>query len=367
MTALPDSDAMQVTGGPKPPSRRLAPVISTGLSWAGRFGLLAFLLILFAVFSVLRPASFPTSTNIIAILSNQSVIFVAALAVMIPLIVAEFDLSVAANVSLANTLVLGLGTNQGIPLVPAILMALVASTIVGAANGLIVTRLRVNSFVGTLGMATLLGGIVQLYTGGQDIIVPPAGLTSIARNELLGVPLAVYYAVLVGMFVYVALNHMTIGRKMLAVGGSQRAAALTGIPVERYRFAAFTSAGLLAGVAGVILGSQVGAASASGNQDLLLPVFAAALLGSTVITPGRYNVVGTAIAVLFLAITVSGLQQVGVAAWVQPTFDGTALIVAVAVSGWAIRARAARARREQLRAVVRAESDVARSTTEGEG
>jgi ribose transport system permease protein len=361
------ADRKQSANDRRPPTDGSGPrarVVSTGLNWASRYGLLAFLVGLFVVFSILRPDSFPTRINVISILSDQSVIFIAALAVMLPLIVGEFDLSVAANVSLANTFVLGFGVNQGIPLVPAIAMAILASTIVGVLNGVAVTRFKVNAFVGTLGMATLLGGIQQLYTGGLDIITPPAGLTSIARTDVLGIPLSVYYAVIVGLVVYVVLNHLTLGRKMLAVGGSQRAAALTGIPVERYRIAAFAAGGLLAGVGGVILGAQIGTASIAGNNDLLLPVFTAALLGATVITPGRYNVPGTAIAVLFLAVTVSGLQQLGVSTWVEPTFDGAALIVAVAISGWAARARAARARREQLRALSAIDEPVVAETGE---
>jgi len=226
-----------------------------------------------------------------------------------------------------------------------------AATLVGLANGLIVTRLRVNAFVATLGMATFLTGMAQLYTGGSDLVEAPEALTSLARSEVIGIPLSMIYALTIAVVVYVVLRHLTVGRRMLAVGGNARAAALTGIPTERYRVGAFMAGGLLAGVAGVILGARLGSATVAGNADLLLPIFAAALLGSTTITPGRYNVGGLVIAVFFLAITVSGLQQMGVAAWVQPAFNGIALIAAVAISGWAARARIAHARRQQLEAI----------------
>ena len=321
-----------------------------GSSAISKYGLVVFLVVLFVIFSALRPTSFPTFLNIIGILNQQSVIVLAGLAVLLTLTVGEIDLSIAANASVANTLVVGLGIYQHVPLWLSVILSIIASTIIGFVNGLIVTRFRVPSFVATLGMATLLQGLVQLYTGGVDIVEPPAGLTAIARTAPFGIPLSIVYAIVVGIVVHFVLNHMALGRKMLAIGGNAKAAGLTGIPVQSYRVMAFTVGGVLGGVAGVVLGSQIGSASVQGNQDLLLPIFAAAFLGSTVLFPGRFNVPGTVVAVLFLAVTVSGLVQLGVAPWVQPVFDGATLIAAVAVSGWGARSRAARARREQISA-----------------
>ncbi len=322
---------------------------NNALNWLSRYALVVFLLVLIVIFSAALPDSFPTAQNLKGILDDQTVVLIAALGVMLTLIVGEFDLSIAGNVALANILVIGLGERQGLPVPAAVALAISASVLVGLANGLIVTKLRVNAFVTTLGMATLLAGISQLYAGGTDLIEPPPGLTSLARNELAGIPLTVIYATVICIALHVALTRTVAGRRMLAVGGNPQAAVLSGIKADRYRIAAFVGDGLLAGIAGALLGARLGSAAVAGNEALLLPVFAAVLLGATVITPGRFNVLGVVIAVYFLAVTVSGLQQLGVAGWVQPAFDGAALIVAVAVSGWAARARVASARREQLR------------------
>ncbi len=324
---------------------------ATALHLLSRFGLPLFLLILLLFFSLERPDSFPTTDNLRGIVDDQSVIIVAALGVMLTLIVGEFDLSIAANLTLANVLVIGLSERQDLPVALGIVLAIGASMAVGLLNGLIVTRLRVHAFVATLGMATFLAGMVQLYTGGTDLIEAPDGLMSLARDEVAGIPLSMLYALVVAAVLALVMRYLTVGRRMLAVGGNERAAALTGIRTQRYRVGAFVAGGLLAGIAGAILGARLGSATAAGNADLLLPIFAAALLGSTTITPGRFNVLGVVIAVFFLAITVSGLQQMGVAAWVQPAFNGAALIAAVAISGWAARARIARARRQQLEAI----------------
>jgi ribose transport system permease protein len=333
-----------------PQNRSRRSVKSGGSSAVSKYGLAVFLVALFVVFSLLRPSSFPTFINIVGILNLQSYIVIAALGVLLTLTLGEIDLSIAANMSVANALVVGLGTLQHLPLWASVVLAIVASSIIGFANGIIVTRFKVPAFVATLGMATLLEGLMQLYMGGNDIVQPPSGLTGIARTAPFGIPLAILYAVIVAVIVHFVLNHMTLGRKMLAVGGNPKAAGLTGIPVDSYRVVAFTVGGALGGVAGVILGSQIGSAQVSGNPSLLLPIFAATFLGSTVIFPGRFNVPGTVVAVLFLAVTVSGLVQLGVQPWIQPVFNGATLIAAVAVSAWGARSRAARARREQITA-----------------
>jgi ribose transport system permease protein len=148
---------------------------------------------------------------------------------------------------------------------------------------------------------------------------------------------------------YIALNFLPVGRRMRAVGGNRRAAELTGIDVTRYVIGSFVASGLLSGVAGVMLGMQLGASSASSLGTLLLPAFAAAFLGATTIEPGRFNVPGTVVAVCFLAFTVNGLQLVGVSGWVQPVVNGAALLAAVILSSAALRLRSARLRAEQLR------------------
>jgi len=326
-------------------------LLQVSLTIFSRFGLAVLTVILIVFFSIESPTSFSTVDTARSILANESVIVIAALGVMLTLMVGEFDLSVAANLSLANVLVVGLSQRQGLPVWIAMLVAIVASAVVGAVNGFIVTRLHVNAFVATLGMATFLAGVSQLYLGNTDIFQAPHSLTQVARGELFRIPLSVYYALFVAVSLHLVLRHTNIGRRMLAVGGNFRAADFAGINSRRYRFSAFVAGGCIIGVAGVVLGATVGSASSAGSTDLLLPIFAAALLGSTTITPGRYNVPGLVIAVLFLAITVAGLQDMGVPTWIQPMFNGGALVAAVALSGAASRARTAQARRRQLAAI----------------
>jgi ribose transport system permease protein len=157
---------------------------------------------------------------------------------------------------------------------------------------------------------------------------------------------------------YVTLNHLPAGRKLYAVGGNRRAAELTGIGVSRYLIASFVVSGLFAGIVGVILGARLGSATVDSTSSLLLPVFAAVFLGATTILPGRFNALGTWVSVYFLAVAISGLQHLGAPGWAEPMFNGTVLVLAVALSGWAFRRRAARARKENLQLLLfEAEAD----------
>lgn len=107
----------------------------------------------------------------------------------------------------------------------------------------------------------------------------------------------------------------------------------------------------LAGLAGVVLGSRLGTASPSTGGSLLLPAFAGAFLGATTVRPGRFNVLGTIIAVYMLAVAVAGLQQMGAPVWFEPVFNGCALVLAVASSQWALRQRRRRAKLKEIAAL----------------
>jgi ribose transport system permease protein len=321
----------------------------TTLSVLGRFGLPLLLLIVLVVFSLWKPDSFFAWSNFRATFSQQAIILMVAFGAMIPLIVGEFDLSVGANAGLAAIFAVGLCDQQHVPALLALVAAVLISGVVGLVNGVIITLLKVNSFVATLGVATAIGGIGQLYTHQQDLQSSPASLVNIGRAEVIGgLPITVVVAVAVGVVLLIVLQMLPAGRQLLAVGANRRAAELTGLRANARVVGAFVAGGVVVGIGGALYGANLGAASNATGPTLLLPAFAGAFLGSTAISPGRYNVIGTVVAVLLLAFTVSGLEQIGVAPWIEAVVQGVALVAAVAFSSWAIRLRSARLRDAQL-------------------
>ncbi|SHK02071.1 Branched-chain amino acid transport system / permease component [Pseudonocardia thermophila] len=153
---------------------------------------------------------------------------------------------------------------------------------------------------------------------------------------------------LITALLWFVLARLPVGRRLYAVGGNRRAARLSGIPADRLVIATFVGSGVLAAISGVVLGSQLGSVVPGGEGAYLLPAFAGAFLGATAIEPGRFNPIGTVIAAYALSVAVSGLQQLGAPFWIQPVFNGAILVVAVGLSGYAARVKAARARARQL-------------------
>ena len=318
-------------------------------SWIARYGLALILLLLLVAFSLAKPSSFATWNNYRSILNNQAVIVLLALGAMMPLIVGEFDLSVAGILGVSQALVTGLCALQGLPSGLAVPLSILAGALLGLINGMVIVKLKINAFVTTLASSTVMGGLVIWYTNGSPIYQGvPHSLTTLARGSAFGIPLPVIYLAITAALLWFVLGKLPVGRRLYAVGGNRRAAQLSGIRADRVVIACFVTSGVFAALAGVVLGSELGSVVPGGEGTYLLPAFAGAFLGATAIQPGRFNPLGTVLAAYTLSVAVSGLQQLGAPAWVHPVFNGTVLIVAVGLSGYATRVKAARARARQL-------------------
>jgi ribose/xylose/arabinose/galactoside ABC-type transport system permease subunit len=314
---------------------------------AERNALLA-LLIAVVVFFGVYPGSadvFLTAENFSVLLGNQAVVALLALAVILPLVSNYFDFSLGAVAAASTVLCAGLMARHDTPLWLAVTLGVLLGAAIGYVNGLLVTRFRLSAFVTTLGMATLLGGIIQWYTGGQTIVAGISDdLIGFGSGTWLGVPRVVYVVVLVAVVLWYVLVHTPYGRTLYAVGANPRSAKLVGIPADRNVHLSFVLAGLIAGVVGVLQLARAGAATADTGTSLLFPALAAAFLGATAVRPGFFNVPGTMIGVLLVSVSVSGLTLAGASAWVSPVFNGAALLIAVGLATWLGRHRGVAAR-----------------------
>lgn len=311
---------------------------------AATYGLAIVFVVVMVVFGLLRPASFFSAMNVNAVLVGQSVTAMLALAEMVPLATRQFDLSVGFHLGMAQVLVIGLQAHQGLAWPLAAALVLAASVLTGLVNGVLVTRFGIDSFIATMGVGTLLYGISNWYSGGAQITAPdlPAGFTGLS-NVVWHVPLPALYVALAAAVLWVVTERLPVGRALYVIGASPRAASLLGIRTQRHIVGAFVTSGVLSGVAGILLGSILETGTPSVGPEYLLPAFASTLLGATSIHPGRVNVVGTVLAVLILAFSFSGVQQLGAAFYVQYFFNGGILIVAVGLSVYAAARRRAAA------------------------
>jgi ribose transport system permease protein len=314
-------------------SRRLGELMAT-------YGLAVVFVLVMVIFGLLRPTTFFSAFNINTVLVGQSVTAMLALAEMIPLATRQFDLSVGFHLGMAQVLIIGLQVNQGISWPAAVAVVLAIALVVGAVNGLLVARFGIDSFIATMGVGTLLYGVSNWYSGGQQITGTnlPASFTGLT-GIYFHIPLPAIFVAVTAILLWLVTERLPVGRSLYVIGASPRAAELTGIRIDRHVIGTFMAAGLLSGIAGIMLGSLLQTGTPSVGPEYLLPAFAAALLGATSIRPGRVNVLGTLLAVLILAFSFSGVQQLGAAFYVQYFFNGGILIVAVGLSVYAATRR----------------------------
>jgi ribose transport system permease protein len=154
----------------------------------------------------------------------------------------------------------------------------------------------------------------------------------VVGTRLFGIPLAFYYAILMAAVIWYVFGYTSVGRRLLFVGRGREVARLSGIQVDRVRFFSLLSSSLIAALAGILYAGTIGAADPNSGNTFLLPAFAAAFLGATAITPGRFNPVGSVVAVYFIVIGITGLTMLGIQSFVQNLFYGGALVLAVALS-----------------------------------
>jgi ribose transport system permease protein len=303
-----------------------------------RYGLLVAWAAVAVLFGLLEPDTFLTTANAETIFGSQAVLVVLTLALLVPLTAGDYDLSVASVLTLSSMVVAFLNVEQGWPIGLAVMAALLVAAAAGAVNGALVVMLGAESLIVTLGTGTVMSGIALWISDSNTIGgIADALVDPVSSWELLGLPLAFYYGLVLCVALWYVLDLTALGRRLLFVGRGRRVARLSGVRVERVRFGALIASAVLSGIAGVLYVGTTGAADPSSGASFLLPAFAAAFLGATAIAPGRFNAWGAFVAVYFLVTGVTGLQLLGAESFVQQLFYGGALIVAVAISALARR------------------------------
>ncbi len=329
-----ESNAVEPT---KDELRGLTPV-QKALRLAPTYGLVILMLGLILLFSILLPNTFPTLLNVRSILSDKAIIALLALAAMIPMVAGRIDLTVGYGIVLWHILAISLQTLYGLPWPVAVVVVLLLGIITGALNGLLVEVARIDSFIATLGTGTVLYALALWHTGGRQMVgALPDAFYAINGTFVLGLPITAYYVLAITLALWIILEYTPIGRYLYAIGANQRAAELNGIPTRKFVIGAFVASGGLTALAGVLLASKLRIGQASVGLEFLLPALVGAFLGSTTIKPGRVNVWGTIVGVMILAVGISGIQQFGGSFWVEPMFNGTTLLIAIGIAGYAQR------------------------------
>ena len=295
--------------------------------------------ILFVLFALWVPDTFLTTGVWKSLLANSALTALVAIAVTIPLAAGVFNLAVGTEVGMAAILSAWLLQKQHVGIAPAIAVTLLVGCLIGATSGALIVRAKIDSFIATLGMSSILLAIVAWVSGSQQILDLPKSFQNLATNELFGLTYPVWIMLAVALVVWYVMQRTPTGRRLYATGGNPNAARLAGVRTSRVIVLSLVSCGVIAALAGVLTSGQLGVGDPTVGPGYLLPAYAAAFLGSTQFHGGRYNVWGAVIAVLVLAVGVKGLQLAGAPVWIPDLFNGVALLIAVGMSKYQRTAR----------------------------
>lgn len=299
-----------------------------------RYGTIIGLIAMIAVFSLLSPKAFPTIGNFTNVLNQASLAMIIAGGLTLAVVVGELDLSIGFAASLHGVLVTGLIVHDKLPIPVAILIVVGVGAVIGVVNGLIVTKMKVNSVIATLGVGTIITGLTFAYSTGVPIVagVPESFLQLSLGRWLFGIPNNIVIMTLVLGFLWLLVERTSLGQEIQAVGGNAIAARLAGINVDRVKILGFVISGMCAALTGILLASRLGSGTTSAADSYLLTAFAAVFLGSATLRDGEFHVLGTLIGALIIAFGFNGLNIFGAPTFSQYIFQGAILIVAVGLS-----------------------------------
>ncbi len=305
---------------------------------AARFGLIAALLFIIAVFGILKPTVFLTIPNLKSTIALAAPLMVMAIGLTVPLSMGEFDLSITNSAQLSGAVIMSLVSVVGLNWGVAVLIDLLGAILVGSLIGFIIVRSGVNAFIVTLGAGTFMAGIEFGIAHGATIFNGvPLSYIKIGTGNIFGVPISTLVGLGFALLIWLVMERTVAGRRMRAIGGNSEAARLSGVKVNQLRAIGF----VIAAIAGVVTAVLFTASSSSYYPNALgaemLPAYAACFLGTTVFRPNLFEVTGTIIGVAFLATIQDGLIMVGVSSWLAQVVQGSVLVLAVVGSKAASR------------------------------
>jgi ribose transport system permease protein/putative xylitol transport system permease protein len=294
----------------------------------GPFVMLFGLLITFS----LTTDRFLTEANLLDnVAKNAVTLLLVALAGTFPILQQSIDLSVESMVLLTGVVTVVLISQFGLGLL-AIPLAIGVGMLAGLFNGIIFTKLKVPSFLVTLGTLSVMAGVGKIITGGSTITFRNPAIRTISNGEIFGIPNLVLWGLLIYLGTIVLAFRTKFGRYCFALGENERVVELAGAKVDRYKIYPFVLSGLLCGTAGVLLTLRISSASPNIGSGLMLPSIAAIVMGGTALTGGVGGPHRTILGVLVIAVLNNGMNLLGIDSFVQEIILGLVVVGAVALS-----------------------------------
>lgn len=283
-------------------------------------------------FSWKIPGTFLAAGTWRTLLDNQVITGMAALALLVPLAAGVFNLAIGLQVGAGSILCGWMLVNAGLSIPMTVVATCLSGIVIGLVSAFLIVQIRIDSFIATLGVSSLLAAFITAISGGEQILGVPDEFSDFGVANVGGITYSFIALIVVAFIVWYLLERTPSGRRVYATGGNIDAARLAGVDTTAVIYGSLAACGLLAALAGVMLTARLGNADPTIGPGYLVPAFTAAFLGSTQFKGGRFNVWGTIVSAYVLAVGVKGLQLSGAPLWIPDAFNGVSLLVAVGLA-----------------------------------
>lgn len=308
--------------------QRWSRLISSGTG-LNIIGLLAAIVILYVVLS-LTATGFTSAPNQVGLLRDAAMVGVVATGMTLVIVAGEIDVSIGPAVALSTVIFAKLMTGLGLPAPVAIIATLMCGALWGLLVGYLRARIGVPSFIGTLGLWNILGGLALFTTDALPVPIPITDPTiDLLSGRVLGIPTPAWVMLLAFVIFGYVSTRTAYGRSVFAVGGNSASARLAGIDVARIRMLVFVTTGALSALSGVLLAARLGSGNGGAAKGLEFSIIAAVVVGGTAMTGGRGSLLGTFLGVIFITLLGNGLVLLGVNSFLQQVVSGAIIVIAV--------------------------------------
>lgn len=287
------------------------------------------LIVLFVGLSVGSP-HFLTGPNLSSVVRQTAVINIMALGMTLIIVSGGIDLSVGAILAFGG-LMGSMAMERGVPIPAAVLIGIVSGGFWGLTNGVLITRLRINPFIVTLGTLGIVRGITLIVSNGLPVHRIPQKFSYLGEGNLLGVPFVLWVLLACAVLVHTILERTKLGRYAFAIGSNEAAAFYAGIPVAFHVTAVYAIGGMLTGLAGMIEASRLMTGQPTAGQGYELQAIAAVVIGGGSLRGGEGGVVGTLIGAFIMGLLSNGSDLLGISPYLQQAIIGAVIILAVTV------------------------------------
>lgn len=286
--------------------------------------LLYVLIAVMAVITAINPV-FMSSDNLLSVLKQVTIVVIVAMGQTFVIASGGIDLSVG-YIMAVSSIFFAMALENGVPVVPAALIGIAASSVLGMSNGLMITRFRLPPFIVTLGMANIAKGIVLVATHGFVIQLKNSTVSEVGMGDFAGIPIMAYFVPLAVAIAWFLMRRTVFGDHVLAIGGNETAARLSGLRVGRTKTMVYTLTGVFCGVAGILITARLNGGNPNAGLTTDMDTIGAVIIGGTALSGGIGTVIGTLIGAVLMGVIRNGLVLMNVDLYWQTIVTGVIVI-----------------------------------------